>query len=839
MKQESPMKRNLPPGWATDLVHVLGSRSRTVDDNFNIGWRSQIRAVRLPLSDDWGVLVANELGDVRIYSGLPTEQPTDLPLRIVGDLGPDDKYRIGNSSTGRPDSFRYLAAMPHPDGQMWDLLVCNHASGRLEICRKLERSTALNLDWMRPEMDACGVPEVIDWKRDGVLDLLLGKDDGSLVRLPRKRQSDEVAFQVPGTPIIAGDAPIELKGPLFPNVVDWDCTGRSDLLIGTGDGYVMLFRDVGDESEVKFARGRRLVNADGFIKVEGPASPTIMQDEGRRILLVADGLGAVWHWPIEEVASYVTSDIFTAFGGAIAGIAKTYRKGSWWMRPDPEGALLAAGPEPPVKPSADPHDVPTQYDPPAPELHLKPPAQGTYEIHLTLRKPDDVPQTPLIRIRLSDERSTVVLKSGEFHLGPRQQIFFKAADLTGKDICIRQNIGRMTQEGAVPAYIESLRLVPVDRQPEAGATKKRTTVAAIFDVFDWYYVNRADTPEEMDELMSNHLHAGFDLVYYKLGGGNWEYASRIPEAKSVVPDLPTYTAAEKRFCERLIEMQESINRVELATAACKRLGMRYFGWIRVQNHAEHVSQGVFPLDRFFVEHPEFQEKQVDGLSGGVQAKLCLGYPEVRAFYIKIVEEAMDLGCDGIMVDTLRHLPKVMCGDPIAEEFHRRHGLDIRKLPPFDLRVIELQTEIFTEFLREVREAMLRKKPGAEMHVRVCKPYPLMGCDPGSWAREKIADAIIIENRAEPKAPDIAGLVAACRDTACAPGAAFQRTKWGGESMPLHPYRVEIEVEKYLSAGARSISFYGSADVIKHPELSRAVRRINHPEELPSRIFSCI
>ena len=85
------MKRNLPPGWSTDLVHVLGSRSRTVDDNFNIGRHSQIRAVRLPLSSDWGVLVANELGDVRIYSGLPTEQPTDLPLRIVGDLGPDDR----------------------------------------------------------------------------------------------------------------------------------------------------------------------------------------------------------------------------------------------------------------------------------------------------------------------------------------------------------------------------------------------------------------------------------------------------------------------------------------------------------------------------------------------------------------------------------------------------------------------------------------------------------------------------------------------------------------------------------------------------------------------------
>ena len=698
------MKTSLPAGWSTESVRMIGPRSRAGGEYFRLGTSPQIRAVRLPMSDEQALIVANELGDVRMYAGLPSRQPTELPLRIVGDGGPNDVARIGYSATGIPDNFHYVAVMPHPDGRMWDLLTCHLRYGALAICRKLERSPALHLDWPRPVMEARGVPEVVDWRRDGVFDLLLGQDDGRIIRIPRDRDSDKIAFGTPGILVAAGDVPIELPPPIFPCVVDWDGTGKSDLLVGAGDGTVMLFRDVGDDCGVKFARGRRLVDPQGFINVDGGASPTVMDHDGERSLLVADGGGAVWHWPVESVASYVTNDIRAAFGGEEAGIGDTYRKGSWRMRPDPEGVLLAAGPEPPVRPSADPHDVPTRYDPPAPELHLKPPAPGIYEIHLTLRKPDDVPQAPVIRIRLSDESSTTLLKPGEFHKGSRQQVFFRTADLTGRRICIRQNIGRMTQEGAVPTYVESVRLVPVDRQPAARAGKKRTVVAAIFDAFDWYYTNRADTPEEMDELMANHRDAGFDLVYYKLGGGNREYPSRIPEARSVVPDLPTYTAAEKRFCKRLIEMQESINRVELAAAACQRLGMRCFGWIRVQNHAEHVSHGHFPLDRFFVEHQEYQEKNVDGQPLGVQGKLCLGYPEVRAFYIKIAEEAMDLGCDGIMVDTLRHLPKVMCGDPIVEEFRRRHGLDMRKLPPFDPRVMELQTEVFTEFLRELREA---------------------------------------------------------------------------------------------------------------------------------------
>ena len=98
--------------------------------------------------------------------------------------------------------------------------------------------------------------------------------------------------------------------------------------------------------------------------------------------------------------------------------------------------------------------------------------------------------------------------------------------------------------------------------------------------------------------------------------------------------------------------------------------------------------------------------------------------------------------------------------------------------------------------------------------------------------------MIIENRSFATAPDIAGLVAACKGTNCAPGAVFCRTHWGKEKMPLHPYRIEREVEDWLRAGAKSITFYETADIINHAEYARAIRRINRLDALPSRVVSC-
>jgi hypothetical protein len=87
---------------------------------------------------------------------------------------------------------------------------------------------------------------VVDWDRDGDLDLLVGNIEGhvSFVRnegsrerplfaTPVRLEAEGKAIQVPG-----GDA-----GPF---TADWNGDGLVDLLVGCGDGSVLLYPNTAD-----------------------------------------------------------------------------------------------------------------------------------------------------------------------------------------------------------------------------------------------------------------------------------------------------------------------------------------------------------------------------------------------------------------------------------------------------------------------------------------------------------------------------------------------------------------------------------------------------------------
>ena len=485
------------------------------------------------------------------------------------------------------------------------------------------------------------------------------------------------------------------------------------------------------------------------------------------------------------------------------------------------------------------------FDPLAPELRVKPPVSGMCEIHVTLYHPVAMRnqpkenwslsfcRKPIVRVRLSDDPVREYITTGEFTESPEQEVFFKSADLTGREICFSQMVGDHRYEGGFPAHITSVRLVPVGPTPSA-LRRKHPVVAGICDTQVWVWQTPLDTVEEVDEFVELHQRAGIEVFYMKLGGASWEYPSKHEDARGVTPDLPGYSEADKRYCEKLIEMLERVNRVKMAAEACHRRGMRCIGQMRIQNASEYIAQQI-NLDRFFVEHPELLEKNLEGTT---IPKLCLAYPEVQDYYNRIAVEVIDFGLDGIMVETLRHLPKVLWGDPVVEEFREHHALDMRALPPFDPRVVELQCDIFKRFVRSMRNAIKEANPDAELHIRLCKSHPLMGVDPEALAREGLVDQIIINHRADaPREPDIEGIVRITRGTECRACAGVARThSWGTEGMPLHPYVVEQKAKEFAQAGAAAVAFYETLNVLVYPEMRRAIRRISDPSVLPSRMF---
>lgn len=841
----------LPAGWKREKIRVLGKRSRAGGDYFRAGNKGQIRAVQLPLGDDWGLFTADDLGNALLYGKVMSGAADRLPLRYVWEDRLDDLRERINEVSGGPGYYCYVATIPRVNGDRhwWNILRCSPYEGTLAVAQKYD-VTSPNVYFKYEEKiagRAHGRPELIGWHRDGVYDLLVGTHDGKLLRYPQDRTTDRMGFSTEGEQICVGDLPIdeELNGWLCPCVVDWDGKGKSDLLVGTGDGYVMIYRDIGDEKGVAFSRGRRLVAEDGFVKVDGPASPTLYEEAGNRYLLVSDRDGVVWSWPLKEADSYVTDDFFEAFGGEASGISKTYKNGSWWLRTGEEGTLLCAAPESPVDVEAKYPDYVSHLDSLAPPLTLKPPQPGVYEIHLTLRTPEGAARPSICEARLSDEEHGDVLQGGAFHAGARQRVFFKAADLTGRELCIRQVQKAMEPEKGAAVYIESIQLIPVKRLRKVKRSAK-PVISAILHTGAWTFDVKTDTPEEVDKMVEHHYRAGFDRIHMKLIGGPCQYVSRYPEAKSVVPtgdEVADPVIREKgqkykdplmhKLCEKMIEVVEKINRFTSGAQSCHRRGMQLFGWIRLQNHGEKWDHN--PIDRFFLEHQHLMEKTRTGAVR--QMKLCLAYPEVVDYYTRISEEAVEMGADGIMIDTLRHMPKVCYGDPVVKEFKERYGVDMRALPPADQRVVEMQCEVFARFIRAIRVAIRKKNPKAEIHVRVCKPHPLGGVWPERLAGEGLVDSFIIELRSPgpPGEPDIAGLVRELKGTSCVPCACFGRPNWKTSRFLLHDELIETKTKEFLAAGAREIAFYETGVVVKYPEFRRAIRRLKCPAEMPSRL----
>lgn len=85
---------------------------------------------------------------------------------------------------------------------------------------------------------------VADWNRDGKLDLVIGTIDGKVWFVPNESRDGKLAFGAKRA-VMAGEGEVRRNGDAGPLVADWDGDGIPDLLVGAGDGSVVLYRGSG------------------------------------------------------------------------------------------------------------------------------------------------------------------------------------------------------------------------------------------------------------------------------------------------------------------------------------------------------------------------------------------------------------------------------------------------------------------------------------------------------------------------------------------------------------------------------------------------------------------
>ena len=156
---------------------------------------------------------------------------------------------------------------------------------------------------------------------------------------------------------------------------------------------------------------------------------------------------------------------------------------------------------------------------------------------------------------------------------------------------------------------------------------------------------------------------------------------------------------------------EAIDPPEVAARHARRLGMEIYIWITIFDDYFPGYRGVYSE-----AHPEHEWQNRDG-SRSFRGVLSYAFPEARAHRMDEVRELQRFDIDGLFICTKSHsqhtelereIDTYGYEAPVAEEFARRHGVDVRR-EDFDREAWhDLKGEFVTELLRETKAELAKR-----------------------------------------------------------------------------------------------------------------------------------
>ncbi len=133
-----------------------------------------------------------------------------------------------------------------------------------------------------------------------------------------------------------------------------------------------------------------------------------------------------------------------------------------------------------------------------------------------------------------------------------------------------------------------------------------------------------------------------------------------------------------------------------------KLGVKLYAGYRTSVAAGSPPYVPLLSNVFLKKHPEYSCYTRDGRRTGI---LSYVYPEVRQYSIDFLKRAVARGYDGVSLICHRGIHMAF-EQPVVDEVARRHGgLDARRLPMNDSRLLDVWGMFFTEFVRDLRDQL--------------------------------------------------------------------------------------------------------------------------------------
>jgi hypothetical protein len=533
--------------------------------------------------------------------------------------------------------------------------------------------------------------------------------------------------------------------------------------------------------------------------------------------------------------------------------------GKWWLKRDAQdwgaadGKILMAG-----QPSDQPFKA-AEWQVPAlsrfvpyrvPTLEIDPHATGWNRIYVGAYC-DDIEyfSRPMLAGKLTGEPYPEYLQPPFRAKGKTAELYWKAADLTGKKIYLSQPAGPTPHAGSGwMCGITHVRVVPMTEKEVADARKEIELPPAerqLFCMLDYtdeaMWNGTVESEDDIRAIVYRHQQAGFARVYWRCYGTCQDNSLDVPEA------APRWTAAnEAAFCKSqncmagwmpYIENQRRFDLLKVAVEYGKTIGCDVHGWFRFNAHNR------YPYANFWYDHPEYQ---VQLLSTTVDPKtklpvpvvpykrnrysrcLSLAYPEVRTYYVKVFKQLASTGTRGVMIDLLRH-PPIAGYEPITcEAFKKKYGKEMELL---DIYRDPLVQEHFAGYMR-LFLAELRAAIGNDIEISVRTSGPNgFGLAGKEFVDAGLINTIVDGNWYSGNGPR--PTIDATVEAVGSRGHAFAVAETGDvdwqkqyepiKNAPLSAGAIAALAKVYSGRGVERFGSYESTVFTRFPDLRRAIR----------------
>lgn len=381
----------------------------------------------------------------------------------------------------------------------------------------------------------------------------------------------------------------------------------------------------------------------------------------------------------------------------------------------------------------------------APPLTLPLNASGWHAVFVGLADPSSLGCQALLR--LSGDPAFVPRSRTA---GQIEEVFFKAADLTGQSLHIAQQSGGLGR-GCGVAYVklvpltpEEVRAVEADRQ---DASRRR--LATTIDGFSYIFGRRPTSLEALLPEVETYRHTDFDTLILQVGGADMVNYPSKAGGEMLGQDLTVFPRRGDRFyAEAIRELaRQNINPTKALIEGAQDAGLKVHAGIRPAAWVHTPPASDFFTSRFYQEHPEWRCVDRDGTP---VARMSLAVPEVRAHLLNVLGEAVGFGADGACILFHRGMPLVLFEKPFCDLFSKRYGADALAVPGEDPRILGLRAELLTTFLRETRamlDAESRRRGNGERlalsaFVMANEAENLkFGLDLRGWVQQRLVDEV--------------------------------------------------------------------------------------------------